>query len=82
MNEQAAAGLLGAMGTALVTAVGALAWMVRQRNGHHANPGLGETPEATQLLRELVTLTRVHNAEAAGRHTAIIEALRQQERSR
>ncbi len=85
MTEQTLAALLGALGTALVTAVGGLAWIVRRQqhqNGNsngvlttlqHLNITLGKQ---TDVLQELVTTSKVHNAEATLRHDALVEVLR------
>ena len=87
MNEQTLSALLGAMGIALVTAVGALGWIVRRHpNADPCSPGTAlhgyletlnhNSTTQVALLQQLLTAAQVHNAEAALRHQALESALR------
>ena len=84
MNEQILPALVGALGTVSVTAVGALAWMVRRQhsNGSSENSPLHTHIDRlnatlltqTQVLTDMSAMLKVHTAEAALRHT-ILETL-------
>ena len=86
MNEQQILpALVGALGTVSVTAVGALAWMVRRsstHNGSSENSPLHTHIDRlnatlltqTQVLTDMSAMLKVHTAEAALRHT-ILETL-------
>ena len=83
MNEQAFSVLLGSLGTALVTSVGALAYTVRQHRRNGVGNGLGSIItnlnttliKQTEVLVELTKGTELHNREAGLRHDAMVKAL-------
>ena len=84
MTEQILPALVGALSTVSVTAVGALAWMVRRqsRNGHEPN-SLGSLAVSlnitlqrqTEVLTALVRTTELHNTEAGLRQEALVKAM-------
>ena len=87
MDEQT---LLGAMGTALITAVSGLVWVMRRSGSNHkGNSGglehsllrLNEIlDKQTDVLQKLLTTTEVHNAQNQSMHEAMIDTLRDMQR--
>lgn len=93
MTEQTLSALLGAMGTALVTAVGGLAWMVRQRSNGHVEknlPGLSTAIERltlavgvnTTAVQALTSITATHTLEATLRASEMLKAMERLERTK
>ena len=87
MTEQIPSVLLDAIGVALITAVGGLAWVVRRQN-HNGKTGNGamlpvlkQLSDATILqtaaLHSLTEASKVHNAESRGRHEVLVTILAQ-----
>ena len=88
MPEQLLLLLVGSLGAVATTSVGGLVYILR-RNGHtNGNASIcvslgrieGTLTMQTGLLQELVTAEAVQVEAAQGRHVAVIEALRRQER--
>ena len=78
MSEATLSTLLGAMGASLLTAVGALGWVVRRQHNNHESPikGLAAVlEEQTKVLREMMMLSRLHQSEAHSRHELLKEIL-------
>ena len=85
MNEQQVLpALLGSLGTALVTAVSGLAWMVRRQHSNGRSPnGLGSLmstlnttlTKQTELLTTLVKTAELHNTETSLRQEVLVRAM-------